>query len=123
MADNFPIAEIGATSIQVKRTGESIRMWFVTEDGREISLCDRGLTEGMQIEIALDPANVRLKTGHFEPTHRHADGGVYQALAPTKIKEPSGEWVPGVLYRNSEGMLFVRRTADFEGRFVAQRNG
>jgi hypothetical protein len=56
------VVEVGATSIQVKRTGDSIHMWFTTEDGREISLCNRGLTEGLQIEIALNPKTVRLKT-------------------------------------------------------------
>lgn len=62
------LIEVGATSIQVMRTGDSIRMWFTTEDRREIGLCHCGLTDGSQLEIPLDSNNVRLKTWPIAPT-------------------------------------------------------
>lgn len=44
----------------------------------------------------------------FYPTHRHADGGLYQYVGPQlgKSQLDSEGWTEGVAYRNEEGMLF-----------------
>lgn len=45
----------------------------------------------------------------FYPTHRHADGGLYQCMGPQKGRmdnEASNGWHDGVAYRNEEGMMF-----------------
>lgn len=42
----------------------------------------------------------------FTPTHRHADGGLYQYLAKTSIKiggiDGEGSWVPGIIYQGED---------------------
>lgn len=47
----------------------------------------------------------------FIPTHRHANGGLYQRLGSMKGKSSDFDgsvpgWVNGVAYRNEEGMMF-----------------
>lgn len=56
-------------------------------------------------------------TSPFNPTHKHAEGGLYQVLGQIKVKA-GFEWEPAVLYRNEEGMQFCRTEQEFGARFV-----
>lgn len=55
----------------------------------------------------------------FIPTHKHADGGLYQQLGPQKGKTSIFEdvWTDGHAYRNEEGMLFWTDNARWLNRF------
>lgn len=54
----------------------------------------------------------------MRPTHRHADGGVYQLIEPCSIKHPStGEWVDGVAYRGEDGKLRSTTKERWDERF------
>lgn len=55
----------------------------------------------------------------FTPTHRHADGGLYEYLGPQKGKSNEGidVWENGVAYRNEEGMLFWTNDDRWAHRF------
>lgn len=55
----------------------------------------------------------------FTPTHRHADGGLYEHLGPQKGRSNnwSEEWEDGVAYRNEEGMLFWTNDDRWAHRF------
>lgn len=56
--------------------------------------------------------------GTFQPTHRHYRGGLYRKLGEGK-QEATLE--PVTIYQNEDGVIWVRPTAEFEGR-VASRN-
>lgn len=66
--------------------------------------------------------------GEFKPTHRHAEGDMYQVIAPCKVhvgvdtsdQEATGDyrWMEAVRYRNAHGMEFVREKVDFDCRFT-----
>jgi predicted HAD superfamily Cof-like phosphohydrolase len=54
----------------------------------------------------------------MRPTHRHADGGVYEYVEPCPIKHPvSGEWVEGVAYRGDDGKLRATTAQRWADRF------
>jgi predicted HAD superfamily Cof-like phosphohydrolase len=55
----------------------------------------------------------------FTPTHRHADGGLYEHLGPQKGRSYTGTntWEDGVAYRNEEGMLFWTNDDRWAHRF------
>ncbi len=53
----------------------------------------------------------------FKPTHRHAEGGLYQKLGPVRVKV-STEWQDCTLYRNEAGQLFARHDYLFFDRFT-----
>ena len=56
----------------------------------------------------------------FVPTHRHADGGLYQHLGLMRGKDPSnGLWFEGIAYRNEEGMMFWTTEERWNDRFKA----
>ena len=56
----------------------------------------------------------------FVPTHRHADGGLYQHLGLMRGKDPSnGLWFEGIAYRNEEGMMFWTTEERWNDRFEA----
>lgn len=54
----------------------------------------------------------------FKPTHRHADGGLYQSLGKIMVHTDSDQWEPAIRYRNTEGMEFVRLAANFMSRMT-----
>jgi len=56
----------------------------------------------------------------FVPTHRHAEGGLYQFMGPQKGKSNDWEyvWVDGVAYRNEEGMMFWTNDDRWAHRFT-----
>lgn len=54
----------------------------------------------------------------FLPTHRHADGGLYQHLGPQDGKMEPGDWEHGQAYRNEEGMLFWTDNLRWDERFT-----
>jgi len=57
----------------------------------------------------------------FLPTHRHVDGGFYHYIGEQLGKsEFDGEWVPGVAYRNDEGMMFWTSLERWGQRFTPQ---
>lgn len=56
----------------------------------------------------------------FTPTHQHAEGGLYQVVGHPKVHIGPNTWVDGVMYRNAEGMEFVRYKIDFDLRFRPQ---
>lgn len=70
------------------------------------------------IELSSPPAK-------FEPTHRHAAGGLYRVLderLQLHLPTPSSDgftWTAAVRYRDEAGNEFVRAAADFQGRFTA----
>lgn len=52
------------------------------------------------------------------PTHRHADGGVYEYVEPCSHKDDTtGEWVKGVAYRGEDGKLRSTSQARWDDRF------
>ena len=54
----------------------------------------------------------------FVPTHRHADGGLYQHLGLMRGKDPSnGLWFEGIAHRNEEGMMFWTTEERWNDRF------
>lgn len=55
----------------------------------------------------------------FYPTHRHADGGLYQYMGPMKGKSrlDCDNWTDGVAYRNEEGMMFWTSEHGWSDRF------
>lgn len=56
----------------------------------------------------------------FYPTHRHADGGLYQYMGPQlgKSSVPSFmEWDEGVAYRDEEGRMFWTNNERWSDRF------
>lgn len=58
----------------------------------------------------------------FIPTHRHADGGLYQHIGPMKGKSVHADdpdWEDGVAYRNEEGMMFWTSEKRWNDRFEA----
>lgn len=52
----------------------------------------------------------------FQPTHRHAEGGLYRLLGPVQIHVSKDTWVAGVRYRDAAGKQYVRILADFDER-------
>lgn len=60
---------------------------------------------------------------NFVPTHRHADGGLYQHIAPTSIKiggiDGEGSWVPGIIYRGEDGEFRSTTQSRWDERFTA----
>lgn len=57
----------------------------------------------------------------FYPTHRHADGGLYQYLGPQLGR--LGTWTEGVAYKNEEGMMFWTTETRWGKRFVEIKGG
>lgn len=55
----------------------------------------------------------------FTPTHRHADGGLYQCLGSQKGKgeDPGVGWVDGVAYRDADNLLFWTSKVRWDDRF------
>jgi hypothetical protein len=53
----------------------------------------------------------------FIPTHRHADGGLYQHLGPQMCRYSGDEWIDGQAYRNEEGMVFWTDDSRWADRF------
>lgn len=71
---------------------------------------------------AASPAPESAPAG-WQPTHRHAEGGMYQLLGEIKVHVHHAvtgnyAWLRGFLYRNEEGMQFARVGHDFEDRFT-----
>lgn len=55
----------------------------------------------------------------FEPTHRHAEGGLYRVISRDKVKMKIGaHWHEAVLYHDVEGNRYVRTKGEFEQRFT-----
>lgn len=59
--DISPLIWVGAKSLTMRPDGDSFRIWFTTDSGREISLCHCPLRDG-EIVIWLDSDHVRLAT-------------------------------------------------------------
>lgn len=54
----------------------------------------------------------------MRPTHRHADGGVYELVEPCPHKDDAtGEWVAGFAYRGEDGKLRSTSATRWEERF------
>lgn len=53
----------------------------------------------------------------MRPTHRHADGGVYELVEPASMKTQSGDWVKGFAYRGEDDRLRFTTTERWEERF------
>lgn len=54
------------------------------------------------------------------PTHRHADGGLYEYIGPQSGKSPlDGVWYDGVAYRDGEGQLHWTTTERWNDRFTS----
>lgn len=62
-------------------------------------------------------------TSSFTPTHRHAEGGLYEVLNYPKVHVGHNTWSPGCRYRNSDGAEFVRLMDEFEARFKPIADG
>lgn len=55
----------------------------------------------------------------FKPTHRHAEGGLYQLMMHVRMRfGPDDHWEPGVCYRDDSGMHYCRTRIDFDTRFT-----
>lgn len=52
----------------------------------------------------------------FRPTHRHAEGGLYQVIGNIQVRL-SGNWITCVLYKNEGGAQFARLAGSFAERF------
>lgn len=72
----------------------------------------------------VEPTNKDIMRGsptgaRFKPTHRHAEGGLYQVIGKfVKVKAGKDSWVVGVRYRNAEGMEFIRTLTEFDERMT-----
>lgn len=54
----------------------------------------------------------------MRPTHRHADGGVYELVEPCPHKDDAtGEWVAGFAYRGEDGKLRSTSAKRWQERF------
>lgn len=54
------------------------------------------------------------------PTHRHADGGLYEYIGPQSGKGPlNGLWYDGVAYRSEDGQLHWTTTERWADRFTS----
>lgn len=55
----------------------------------------------------------------FQPTHKHAEGGLYRVVSPDRVKMKIGDhWRKAVLYCDEAGNRYVRAEEDFEARFT-----
>lgn len=57
---------VGVKSLTIKRDGDSFRVWLTTDAGMEVSLAHCPLRDD-QIVIALDSANVKIRTWPAPP--------------------------------------------------------
>lgn len=56
----------------------------------------------------------------FIPTHRHAEGGMYQVLASDNLMvQIEGRWFNAIRYRDAWDREFVRDAGTFSKRFTA----
>lgn len=55
----------------------------------------------------------------FQPTHRHAEGGLYQVVDGDGLFHLGGQWVPAVIYRCKNNGYYCRTKDEFERRFTA----
>ncbi len=87
-------------------------LWIASPNGYDPHLL------GRLIDAYPDEKGDRI--GQFVPTHRHADGLLYQVLdANVCLKNAAGKWSRGVRYCDASGCHYVRTWENWSARFTA----
>lgn len=96
----------------------------LAESARKLEEAERAIQEMKKIAIAREPFIAQLQQQlaealTFKPTHKHADGGLYQLIGPGLMKGYDSDWSTMVLYKAADGKMYGTTQERWEDRFAA----